>query len=103
MAFHVGQKVVCVNNGNSLNTPNAKWRDGERPAIGAVYTVRSIHLHEIGGQTLWLNEICRCDEAVREYGPSVGYGSYRFRPVIERKTDISIFTEMLTPKVKERA
>ena len=36
------------------------------------------------------------DEIKPKYG--VGWHAWRFRPVVDRKTDISIFTQMLNPK-----
>lgn len=73
--FHVGQKVVCVDAGI--------WR---KIANNVVYTIHSIN----ADHGLWLRLI--------EVDPlGGGYLSSRFRPVVERKTDISIFTAMLTP------
>lgn len=104
MAFHVGQKVVCV---------DAKSKIGRRTPLvrGATYTVRWSGLfanHWTNGVSVpcvRVAEITRpcLDDITNEDTP---FGSCRFRPVIERKTDISIFTEMLTPKnsrVTERA
>lgn len=84
MAFHVGQKVVCV---------DAEWAfygdsclNDRDPIKGAVYTVAEVR-HFEDGAYLGLHELG--DEVLFEHGG--------FRPVIERKTDISIFTRMLTP------
>jgi hypothetical protein len=89
--FHVGQKVVCVD--DSLS----ELRDLNEilPTRGTVYTIRAIvrrgslcfHLVEI------TNEPYRYQDGFGE----VSFKAYRFRPVVERKTDISIFTAMLTP------
>ena len=97
--FRVGQKVVCVNDasiGHGSFFVNAYGKlmrsDGNMGGLtrGNIYTVRRITATEY--QTLLaLEEIDRpCA------GPDPGFRADRFRPLIERKTDISIFTKMLT-------
>lgn len=86
--FHVGQKVVCIKKG--------KWSKGfgwERvPLFGHIYTVRAI---DRNGLLLLevINPIAIHDDGLDE----PHWCETRFRPVVERKTDISIFTRMLTP------
>jgi hypothetical protein len=85
MAFRVGQKVVCVNDEPSRFTgfpTNVKK--------GGVYTITKTFLHPRGVPCVLLKEI----EVPRQH---LGYDASRFRPVGERKTDISIFTAMLNP------
>ncbi len=76
MAFHVGQKVVCVDAG-----PRTWQRCHLRR--GAVYTVKEVvawrgryglHLHELESQS------------------GLGFFSDRFRPLIDRKSSISFTT-----------
>ena len=50
MAFHVGQKVVCVRAGRPF--PNET--DAQ---VGGVYTVRAIHTYELFGTAIWVDEI----------------------------------------------
>lgn len=87
MTFHVGQKVVCVDASGAADGFIVK---------GAIYTVR------------WLGERPRdfgpgvmLDEASggfhEEAGVEYCFCITRFRPIVERKTDISIFTAMLNP------
>lgn len=71
MAFRVGQKVVCIH-------PVNNFRENE------IYTVMGIDAVYLHIDSLIGNR------------PIVGFFSWRFRPVVERKTDISIFTKMLT-------
>ena len=81
--FRVGQKVVCVNAAGFESFI----------ARGSVYQIRSINI-EFGQIWLRLAEIApRVDQA--------GFCSTRFRPLVERKTDISIFKAMLTPAGKK--
>lgn len=100
--FQVGQKVVCVDD---------TFKDGyerlvKTPVKGQVYTIRQLFkfkactgsvativlLEEI------VNPVQQWDAGVME----AGFVPRRFRPVVQRKTDISIFKSLLNP-VRERA
>lgn len=88
MTFRVGMKVVCVDGdtvffGNRL----AGW-NGDPPITGKIYTVHAIEFCE-----RYQQPVLRLVEIRNE----LGYWVNRFRPIVERKTDISIFTKMLTP------
>jgi hypothetical protein len=99
--FYVGQKVVCI---------REDWRGGygdeELPRKGRVYTIRGIDLirgtcsDQVG---LWLEEIVN-EPRIYEGGlcDEVSFGHQKFRPLVVRRTDISLFQKMLTPK-KENA
>lgn len=87
--FYVGQKVVCVDNG-PLETGLAATSLSK----GRIYTVTKCGAAPNGGAAVWVAE------ATARY-PGYGFLPHRFRPVVERKTDISIFTDMLTPKTAE--
>ena len=100
--FYVGQKVACVD-------ADAVEGDGRvRLREGRIYTVRKIATHSVRWfrlpkfkdehRVVWLEEI------TDRPGDDTPYCVLRFRPVVERKTDISIFTAMLNPsKVEEPA
>jgi hypothetical protein len=93
MNFQAGQKVVCVDAGFD-NEPGRRWL-ADPPIEGQVYTVRRVLLVDSYNgreQGVVLDEI----KNLPTWGYS--YRATRFRPVVERKTDISIFTRMLTPK-----
>lgn len=92
MTFRVGQKVVCVDD-----------RSGE-------FFVAWLNDSLVRGR---IYEVCRIRERVGDYATVLeltgvnegkscnGWLASRFRPVVERKTDISVFTMMLKPsKVK---
>jgi hypothetical protein len=86
--FRVGQKVVCINNRNLVYAV--------APVLGRIYTIRIIQgkvLKPHRGVGIILDEIVN---GLHSNGREYGYYSDRFRPVVERKTDISVFTEMLT-------
>lgn len=92
MTFQVGDKVVCVDDKvGRFRNPREMYSDGlDGLALGHIYTVRRVGpcpqpVH--GGMlSLWLTEIERPPNA---YGEP-GYAAARFRPVVERKTDISL-------------
>lgn len=93
MAFHVGQRVVCVNDShNAGKVPGDVYLESRLLiAKGQVYTIKSIANYAWckGGICLELLEV-----PGRGRG-DFGYAAIRFRPVVERKTDISIFQAML--------
>lgn len=101
MTFYVGQKVVCV---DASSEPGKRWVPGEEPVEGRVYTVAGVR-SAIGPRTglvLTFKELRRSSlaqrySAAQKYGLWAGYVAERFRPVVERKTDISIFKAMLNP------
>jgi hypothetical protein len=90
MTFHVGQKVVCV---------KAEWSDlnGETaPVAGGIYTIRAIITYPDDFAGLLLVEIINAPRYYAEGLFECDFIATKFRPIVERKTDISIFTAMLT-------
>lgn len=86
--FTVSQKVVCIS-GES----DPDWH-GDVPTVGAVYTVSWTGVAEDWGvEIIDLAEL----PSPAENGFERGYQASCFRPVVERKTSIDIFTAMLTP------
>ena len=98
--FRVGQKVVCVDD-------RAAECDGvQRLFVGHVYTIRSIQEEYSADGWVRMTEGClvRLNEITSRVGSDHPYGACRFRPIVERNTDISIFKAMLTPsKTKVKA
>lgn len=92
MNFRVGQKVERI----SGNEHPLGYGDEILPQYGVVYTVRSITR-----DGLVFNEFRNPERRYTfldgSYIAEPRFGARHFRPVVERKTDISIFTEMLTP------
>lgn len=92
--FRIGQRVVCVDDSPGFSS-------GERHLkAGQVYVISGMELVGNPGPGLYLVGVplttqYRC-------GTYRGWNPTRFRPLTERKTDISIFTEMLKPKPKQR-
>lgn len=105
--FKVGQKVVCIND-DWFEHPS--WADvAHKPVKGQIYTVRDIdqlplalgfdipglHLIELTNPTqFWYFGM---DIFVAE----ISFESDRFRPLEEKKTDISAFTSLLKTKELE--
>lgn len=107
--FHVGQKVVCVSDAYSCQWVRRVWRIFRRstPVLhnlnkGDVYTVTGVARIEATPEPfigLYVAE-------ARHFGMPVDvpFPSLLFRPLITRKTDISIFKSMLAPqKAREDA
>lgn len=82
--FRVGQKVVCV---DASGSPNLKG--------GSVYTVSALDLSP--GISLFDGAVAQVGVLLIEAKPTFAksFDARRFRPVVERKTDISIFKDML--------
>lgn len=100
MMFHVGQKVVCVDDGCRVAFRRGGWFERYRAWItldhnlnrGDVYRVVGLErVKTVDGVFLTLHV-----DGARHFRLSqVGFPSFQFRPLIEKKTNISIFTEML--------
>lgn len=90
--FRIGQEVVCVDDSDA-DLPNG--RSHRHLVKGHIYTVTRIGLiHPLDPDKL----PCIC---VAEAPSPWGYWEHRFRSREEKKTDISIFKEMLLPKKKK--
>lgn len=76
--FAVGQKVVCVDASPAANP----WHRQHPLALKQIYVIRSL----AGPYCIDID------------GSGRAWQNWRFRPLVEGKTDISIFTKMLTPK-----
>jgi hypothetical protein len=88
-ALRAGMKVVCVN-----ARPCPVW-GALSLRKGAVYTV--VKAFDV------LGEFSVCLEEDQSPHITGAYRASRFRPAVERKTDISIFKAMLSPaKKRER-
>lgn len=94
MTFRVGQKVVCVD--DDFYDPGL-CEPLHLPCKGSVYTLRDPFSAD--GWTWWrLVEITNSPVNVKYGMIEPCFSPRHFRPVTETKTDISIFTKMLTPR-----
>lgn len=91
MAFRVGQKVECIH-----HQPR-RVAGGEYAELGGVYTVRGHVPCTDGIERIYLDEVHNRPMYCTAMGViEFGFRASGFRPLVERKTDISVFTEMLT-------
>lgn len=89
MNFRVGQKVVCISDDWFCQHPIVF------PIKGRIYTVRGKNLephNAVSPVGLYLVEIVNTVFGARENA----FDAEGFRPLVEKKTDISIFTHMLS-------
>jgi hypothetical protein len=90
MMFRLGQKVVCVDddivgkNPTSIIPPHL-------PKLHQVYTVRGFIKSDDGREFVYLCEIV--NPIRNNHEPA--FAPFRFRPIVERKTDISFAHEIL--------
>lgn len=96
--FSIGQKVVCITR-RSLY-PNYIGRLRHPPAlkVGGIYTIRDIdarYIELVGEPGVRLEELCFPPHECIWGMVEPAFAMSRFRPIVERKTDISLFTEML--------
>lgn len=91
--FRVGQKVVCIDDAPSASGVVSPFKNGDVLTIISIMDGFSYRGHDLG--LLFAEVPC-----IGHYDH--GYSVARFRPVVERKTDISIFRAMLntTPQME---
>lgn len=104
MNFRVGQKVVCV---NDRMADNARIWDPQTVCVisGRVYEVREVGLDVSGapGIRVFGAELTGDHGAVTHKSfRDAFWNASRFRPIIERKTDISIFQEIARSVTKQK-
>jgi hypothetical protein len=99
--FHLGQKVVCVD----ANFSHPGWlRAARLPKEGEILTIRGFadaDYYSNGELALYFEEILNGTFNWARRRAEMAYGAKRFRPLLERKTDILIFKKMLVPKQRE--
>ncbi len=92
--FHIGQRVVCIRDvgcplGNEF--PNV-------PIKGGIYTVRGFVSPDVGYERtpgMLLEEVVNPPWEYKEGVFEPSFHPYHFRPLVQHKTDISVFTRML--------
>lgn len=95
--FHIGQKVVCI----GLPWPDHAWIAAsfgtQFPEPGKIYTIRWVGVSERDGNAyVRLGEIINPIIVVPPWEQGEArFGARRFRPLVTRKTDISVFTALL--------
>lgn len=95
MTFRIGMKVVCINSAGWFDASGAVLSGIIMPAFNGVYTIRGIRLFAAVGLGLVFEEILNPAEGVPLLEPHFFAGC--FRPVIEKKTDISALLALQNP------
>lgn len=100
-SFYTGQKVICINPHNYWQNRDAKGKAlGRRyagPGMDQICLIRGIDKTGLG-----LLIVGYCTNATyAEHRSEVGYHYCGFRPLVEHKTDISVFTALLAPSVSK--
>lgn len=101
--FHVGQKVVCIDDTNFTHK-----NVGDTVMAGRIYVIRGFDRYvRKSVRGIYLNGVyCRARRGGRGNGEELSWKPYRFKPLTERKTDISVFERIrdgVTRKIKETA
>jgi hypothetical protein len=103
MAFQVGQKVVCFkgSEGNSISRSKALAMGYTHPELGEVVTIKTLnvwpHMTILTFQEHDNSHIQRLLDSA--YEP--GFDAACFRPLAEKKTDISFAFEILRKATKK--
>jgi hypothetical protein len=108
MDLYVGQKVRCV---RETDNDRAWQRDYAArcgivfPTVGAVYTVRWLGIYKFEGDSKPALRVVEITNPVTRWldgdVAELAFNINRFRPLDERKTDISVFTSLLAPSPKK--
>lgn len=93
--FRVGQKVVCVAEAGAAQ--EARYPAQTFIRLGQVYTVRGFVVGSDSEPRALLFEIVNAPMPSTVGLVEWGFPLWALRPVVERKTDISVFTKLLTP------
>ena len=104
MSFHVGQRVVCVNDEWQDWWPHYEYWWPHKPIKGHIYTIRAVRYDPIRkGDGVLLYEIHNPERLWGDGNTGEGgFMAYKFRPLTERKTDISVFKRILADASKEK-
>lgn len=100
--FYVGQKVVCIwdDYASRKDMGTLQWleRTPHTPVKDLVYTVRTYEPD--GGNIIGIrvNEIVNPSSTFYGSNAEPQFAPWLFLPIVEKKTDISIFTKMLTER-----
>jgi hypothetical protein len=98
MSFRVGQRVVCIDDHREPDEPPPYVVKNQIYTVAASYDDLVIRDRKIVPHpVIDLFELARIESDVW----TSGFDAHCFRPVIEKKTDISVFTALLKQKQRE--
>jgi hypothetical protein len=96
----VGAKVVCIDDDNSEK--GSKWKNGEKPEIGCIYTISSVFLNtNTGNINIRLKELKRNPDCIAK--GITGYAIRRFKPLEKKKLPDVLTSLLINPKKRIEA
>ncbi len=105
-----GAKVVCVDADSPAKGVRSRegrgWGVGENPVEGQVYIVSSAWLDREGIAVAEFFGLVRSNESCRQWDEHLGYGLWRFRPLVTRSQEQDIaehFSHHRDQRVPEKA
>jgi len=98
--FTVGQKVVLVRSFGAISSLRAAVDGVTLPVQGVTYTVREFD-PDLSNGVLCIRLVELMNEPHDWDGLEPSFEASLFRPVVERKTDISCFKAMLNPSKEQ--
>jgi hypothetical protein len=97
--FHIGQPVVCIDADPPPSLSDDCYSAVCHPVRGGIYTIRGFVCPEAYRLTqtpgLVFEELINAPIGYTEGMFEPSFNPRRFRPLVERKTDISLFQAML--------
>jgi len=101
--FHIGQRIVCI---HDVGCPSANEFPNV-PIKGSIYTVRGFVSPDVGYERtpgMLLEEVVNPPWEYKEGVFEPSFHPYHFRPLVQHKTDVSVFKRMLdSVRTKEPA
>jgi hypothetical protein len=104
MNFHIGEKVVCVDDSMRVSLRREGWFKRFRPWVKLDHNLNRGDVYLIVGiQTVMCSVSGRkadcllVAEAWHFKRPKLGFPAFQFRKLVMRKTDISILEKLLIP------
>lgn len=95
-----GVRCVCINDEWAVYRQGAYSLPVRTPMMNEVLTIREVIASgDKIGLTFWEIDIVQTDGPLSK---SCAWGAQYFRPLEEKKTDISVFTDMLKGATKEK-
>jgi hypothetical protein len=91
MAFRIGQRVVCID-----ASPSARWTEVRDLVLNRVYKIAGFD-DECPSGAIGLHLVGVPMRTHPDWRRPIGWRVDRFRPVVERKTDISALQALLAP------
>lgn len=98
--FTVGQKVVLARKFGNASSLRAEIEGVTLPVEGVTYTVREFD-PDLSNGVLCIRLVELVNDPHMWDGLEPSFEASLFRPIVERKTDISVFEAMLNPSKEQ--